>query len=335
MKRKGYLYEQIISMDNLRLAVKEARRRHTKNPAVLRFEARQDELLERLHEQLANQTFTPSAYSTFTMTRPKERLIHRLPFYPDRIVHHALLNILEPIWTAKLPPNMFCCVKGKGIHGGQRCMERIMRSPAPRLYCLKVDIRKFYPSVEHQALKAAIRRTIKCPATLALLDRIIDGINGTPDPLRPSEQVHGRGLAIGNGLSPTLANLLIAPLIRRANALGLLSVCYADDVAFFAPSKEVLRSYLPALRGELAALHLSLKPNWQIFPVAADFYCRQGRGVDMLGYVFFRRHTRLRKGIKRSIRRAHIRGNLAAMAAVCGWASHCPSRHFMKSLTPK
>lgn len=114
---------------------------------------------------------------------------------PDRILHHAIMNILEPIWVSVFTKDTYSCIKGRGIHGAMRNVKRAIKDRENARYCLKIDIRKFYPSIDHDVLKAIIRRKIKCKDTLALLDTIIDSTDGVP---------------IGNYLSQYFANLMLA-----------------------------------------------------------------------------------------------------------------------------
>ena len=100
MKRIGNLYEKIISLDNLRLADEKARRGKLRSYGVLLHDKNREANILALHETLKNRTFKNSEYSTFTIYEPKERIIFRLPYYPDRILHHAIMNILEPIWVS-------------------------------------------------------------------------------------------------------------------------------------------------------------------------------------------------------------------------------------------
>ena len=195
MKRIGNLYEKIISLDNLRLADEKARRGKLRSYGVLLHDKNREANILALHETLKNRTFKNSEYSTFTIYEPKERIIFRLPYYPDRILHHAIMNILEPIWVSVFTKDTYSCIKGRGIHGAMRNVKRAIKDRENARYCLKIDIRKFYPSIDHDVLKAIIRRKIKCKDTLALLDTIIDSTDGVP---------------IGNYLSQYFANLMLA-----------------------------------------------------------------------------------------------------------------------------
>ncbi len=147
-----------------------------------------------LHNLLATKTYTNSPYSTFTIFEPKERLIFRLPYFPDRIVHHAVMNILEPIFIANFTADTYSCIKGKGIHAASYALRRQLKDVPGTTYCLKLDIKKFYPNIDHEVLKALLRRKIKDKDLLWLLDLIIDSADGLP---------------IGNYLSQYFANFYL------------------------------------------------------------------------------------------------------------------------------
>lgn len=344
MKRIGDLYEKIISLENLREAEAKARRGKTSTYGVRVFDRDPEGNLRALHEALRTKTFKTSEYSVFTIHEPKERLIYRLPYYPDRIVHHAVMNVLEPIWVSVFPYNTYSCIKRRGIEAARKRVVKILSDRDNSRYCLKIDIRKFYPSVRHDVIKAIYRRKIKCADTLRLLDGIVDSVNGAPDPLSPEKVCDGRSIPIGNYLSQYFANLTLAYTLHRVNSLypQVKGVLYADDGCFFAADKAVLRDLLSFLRIELAKIDLQLKGNYQIFPVASAHSDRHGRGVDFLGYVFYHEHTRLRKSIKRNycrrVARLNRRNPTAAeyKQAVCswlGWIKYSNSEHLLKSTT--
>ena len=123
-----------------------------------------------LHEALLTKTYRTSPYDVFKVYEPKERLIYRLPYFPDRIVHHAIMNVLEPIWVSVFTHNTFSCVKKRGIEGCARSVERHIRKYAGKpLFILKIDLTKFYPLMPHATIKRAIRWKIKDKNLLWLL----------------------------------------------------------------------------------------------------------------------------------------------------------------------
>ncbi len=345
MKRIGNLYEKIISMDNLRRAESKARRGKVHSYGVRVFDRDPEGKLLALHEALLTKTFKTSPYEVFTVREPKERLIYRLPYYPDRIVHHAVMNILEPIWVSVFPYNTYSCIKHRGIEAARKRVRKILSDPVNSRYCLKIDIHKFYPSILHRVAKMIYRKKIKCPDTLWLLDGIVDSVNGAPDPLNPDGVCDGRSIPIGNYISQYLANLVLSYLLHLINSKWpqVKGVVYADDGSFFAADKETLHALLKFIDEGLREVGLSLKGNYQIFPVAANRYDKHGRGVDFLGYVFYRDHTRIRKSIKknfcRRVSRLYKRKTPLSPAdfktAVCswlGWVKYSDSEHLLKTI---
>lgn len=329
MKRIGNLYEKIISLDNLRLADEKARRGKLRSYGVLLHDKNREANILALHETLKNRTFKNSEYSTFTIYEPKERIIFRLPYYPDRIPHHAIMNILEPIWVSVFTKDTYSCIKGRGIHGAMRNVKRAIKDRENARYCLKIDIRKFYPSIDHDVLKAIIRRKIKCKDTLALLDTIIDSTDGVP---------------IGNYLSQYFANLMLAYFdhwIKEEKRVRYY-FRYADDMVFLASTKEELHILLADIKKYLAALKLTLKGNEQIFPIAENRADKHGRGLDFVGFVFYHNQTLMRKSIKqnfcRMAARLNKKLNISArdykqkLCSWYGWAKVSNSKHLLKTI---
>lgn len=116
MKRYNNLFDKIVSLDNLYLADKKARRNKSNRKDIKEFDQNKEESLKKLQQDLINGTYKTSEYNTFIIREPKERLIFRLPYYPDRIVHHAVMNIMEPIWVSIFIKDTYSCIKHRGIH---------------------------------------------------------------------------------------------------------------------------------------------------------------------------------------------------------------------------
>ena len=317
MKRYGNLYDTIISVDNLRLADEKARKGKGKSYGVRIFDKDKENNLQRLHNVLASGEFRTSKYSTFFVYEPKEREIYRLPYYPDRILHHAIMNILEKIWVSTMTADTYACVKKRGIH---KCAKKIKHDLKGEkdIYCLKTDIRKFYPSIDHTVLKSVVRRKIKDKRLLKLLDEIIDSTDGVP---------------IGNYLSQYFANIYLSELDHTIKEQFHIKYYYryADDTVILSHSKEELHSVEKFMKEYLSGMKLTLKDNWRIFPVAKNVNDNTGCGIDFMGYVFYLEHTRLRKTIKKNfikqaikVGRHHITPELIRTydSAWNGWCKH-------------
>lgn len=174
MKRLGNLYDQICSIENLRLADEKARRRKLRSYGVQRHDKNRDENLLRLQEMLLTQTYKTSQYDVFTIYEPKERQIFRLPYFPDRITHHAIMNVLEPIWVSVFTNDTYSCIKNRGIHAAAKRVKYDLKTdPEGTIYCLKIDVRKFYPSIDHDILKQVIRRKIRINACFGYLTKLL------------------------------------------------------------------------------------------------------------------------------------------------------------------
>lgn len=322
MKRLNNLYDKILSIDNLLMADEIARKGKSKQPGIIEFDKNRDQNIADIYRDLVNQSYKTSEYTIFTVYEKKERVIYRLPFR-DRVVHHAIMNVLEPMFVATFTADTYACIKGRGIHAAVQSVKNALNDSKGTKYCMKLDIRKFYPSIDHGILKQLLSKKIKDNELLNLLDGIIDSADGLP---------------IGNYLSQYFANFYLSYFDHWLKELIGVPYYwrYADDLVFLSDSKEKLHQLLSKITDYLSNnLHLQVKGNYQIFPVAS-------RGIDFLGYVIFHTHTRLRKTIKVSFARAVARGNRmidqrkirASLASYGGWAKHCNSKHLLKKLMP-
>lgn len=325
MKKIGNLYEKICNIDNLYLADTKAGKGKSIMYDVIRHRRHQKDNLKKLHELLQNGNLVTSEYTTFKIFDPKEREIYRLPYYPDRIVHHAIMNILEPVFVSIFTKDTYSCIKGRGIHGVVKNIRKALSDVENSQYCLKLDLRKFYPSINHNILKAIIRRKIKDKRLLVLLDNIIDSAPGLP---------------IGNYLSQYFANLYLAYFDHWVKEILKVRYYfrYADDIVILNADKRTLHNIFFEIRNYLwDNLRLEVKRNWQVFPV-------DSRGIDFVGYVFYHTHVKMRKRIKKRLccnvarlRKTNIKEKdfLQSISPWIGWAKHCNSRHLLKKLEIK
>lgn len=321
MKRIGNIFKDICTLDNLHLAYTKARKGKGRRYGVRLFKKNLEVNLQQLQRELIEGTYRTSEYDVFTILDPKERIVYRLPFR-DRVVHHAIMNLLEPIWVSVFITNSYACIKGRGIHGVVRHIKRDLKDADGTAYCLKLDIRKFYPSIDHDVMKQIIRRKIKDVRLLYLLDEIIDSAPGVP---------------IGNYLSQFFANLYLSYFDHWLKEEKRVKYYYryADDIVILGPNKEYLHGLFTDIDTYLRdRLRLEVKGNYQVFPVDA-------RGIDFVGYVFRHTHILMRKSIKKRFCRKAAslnKKNLTAreyrqrIAPWLGWAKHCNSKHLLKTV---
>lgn len=321
MKRIGNLYDAIYTLDNLYLAYEKARKGKAKSYGVIHFEKKLDENILKIQTELAQETYKTSEYEVFTIYEPKERVIYRLPF-SDRVIHHAIMNILEKIWVSVLISHTYSCIKGRGIHGLLKHLKRDLKDSESTKYCLKMDIKKFYPSIDHEVMKHIVRKKIKDTRLLNLLDGIIDSAPGLP---------------IGNYLSQFLANIYLNHFDHWLKEEKQVKYYYryCDDMVILGSDKDSLRDLLKDIDAYLRKeLRLKLKDNYQIFPVEA-------RGIDFVGYVFYHTHILLRKSIKKNFCRRVAKLNKKDIGVteykkgICswiGWAKHCNSINLIKNI---
>lgn len=286
MRRHGCLWPMITDIENIRLAFKKAAVRKTTQKYVIKTKANLDERLENIRLALVNKTFTTSKYFEKTVYEPKERVIYILPFYMDRIVQHALMNLLVPIWDKIFIHDSYACRENKGIHAGSlRAMEFVRRNK----YVLKCDISKFYPSVDQDILMEIIKRKIKCPDTLWLIENIVRSFPG------------GKNVPIGNYTSQWFGNLYLNEvdqyvkhvMQKKFGKIDYLRYC--DDFCLFHNDKTKLkecRDLLTKFIDEKLKLNFS---KCDVFPVS--------RGVDFLGYRHFDNYILLRKRTTKRVRR--------------------------------
>lgn len=325
MKRYNNLYNKICSMDNLILAHEKARKGKSFYKEVQMVNEDTDYFLSLIQEMLLNKSFKNSKYEKIVRKTDngKIREILKLPYFPDRIIHHAIMNIVEPIWFKTLIRDTYSSIKGRGIHDGVNRLKKALRDKEGTKYCLKIDIEKFYPSIDNDILKKIIRKKIKDLDLLWLLDLIIDSTKGVP---------------IGNYLSQYFANIFLNPLDHWLKEEKKVKYYYryCDDLVILSNDKNYLSNLFREIKAYLVNYKLRIKKNWQIFPTKI-------RGIDFLGYRFFGDFTLVRKSIsKRMISKiSMIKKNweslseieiISSIMSYLGWLKFANSRTLMNKL---
>jgi len=332
MKRTGSLHEKICDFENIFNAYLKARRLKRYRSEVLEFSKNLEENLIIIYNELYYMTYKTSKYFEFTVYDPKKRKILALPF-KDRVVHHAINNIIEPIFDATFIYDSYACRKGKGTIAGMKRLRKFMDSilsKYDRVYYLKADVEKYFYSIDHDILKKLIRRKIKCAKTLALLDEIIES---TGDKV---------GIPIGNLTSQLFANIYLNYLDHKIkDDWGVkYYVRYMDDFIILHHDKTYLKDLLEDIKIVLSGLRLNLNHKTRIDVV--------NKGIDFLGFRLFPNYTILRKRIYRKNMRKfkkfselYEKGEMGleeinqSIQSFLGLCKHCQSYHARKNVFNK
>jgi len=325
------MYNQLCSWDNLLCAFHKASRGKRGHPPVAAFEYRLEDNLLQLQRELQDQTYHPGAYTSFYIHDPKRRLISAAPFR-DRVVHHALCNLIEPLFERAFLADSYANRVGKGTH---RALDRAQQCARRYRYVLACDIRQFFPSIDHAILRAILSRKIDDPNTLWLIDQILTSGSGVLSEeyamvYFPGDDLFAilrpRGLPIGNLTSQFWANCYLNPcdhFIKRELRCHAY-VRYVDDLLLFADDKATLWRWRAALIERLANLRLTLHSSAHPRPV--------NEGIPFLGFTIFPQHRRLKaqRGIAfvrrfRRLQRNYAAGQISrdqVTASVRGWVNH-------------
>lgn len=279
MKRYGGLYERLLDHDNLTAAVLASARRKRHRAPVARCLSDVDGTAERIGEIIRSgfAATPPTVRVIYDARRCKERTICCPRYYPDQIIHHALMQVLIPCVMRGMSDHCMASVPGRGEHlAVKRAARWLEQDRRGTRYCYQFDVRHFYQSINHGLLKARLRRLVKDERFLSVLFAVIDGYPGD-------------GLPIGFYTSQWLANLFLQDLDHLiSERLGAAHfVRYMDDVIVFGPNKRKLHRARREIEAHLRSIGLSVKPNWQVYRMAC-------RPVEFLGFQLRRGHTKLR-----------------------------------------
>lgn len=311
MKKIGNLYDKIISLDNLKLAETKARKGKIKQSGVILFDKDPESNLVNLHQILLNNEYKTSNYHIFKLYDGKERVIYRLPYYPDRIVHHSIMNILKPIFVSCFTKDTYSCIKGRGIHKALNNLNIALKDNNYNKYCLKLDIKKFYPNVNHTILKQLLSKKFKDVKLLNILYEIIDSAEGLP---------------IGNYLSQFLANFYLTYFDHYLKEVLKVKYYfrYCDDIVIIHNDKDYLHNLKLQIEEYLnTELKLEIKDNYQVFSTEI-------RGIDFLGYKSFPDYILIRKDIKlRFIKMLKYNKNIKSIASYYGWLIHANTKNLL------
>jgi hypothetical protein len=325
------MYAALCSWQNLYLAYRKAAKGKRGKVPAASFEYHLEDNLIALQRELLAQSYRPGAYHSFYIHEPKRRLISAAPFR-DRVVHHALCNLIEPRFERSFIRDSYANRVGKGTH---RALDRFQAFARRYRYVLQCDVEQFFPAVDHAILRGILRRKVSDPRVLWLIDQVLGsgvGVLSEEYALRyfPGDDLWAalrpRGLPIGNLTSQFWANCYLNPfdhfVKRELRCPAYLR--YVDDFALFADDKAVLWQWRRALVERLARFRLTIHGGAHPRPVT--------EGAPFLGFVLFphRRALKRRKGLHfqrrlRALVRRYQKGEIGLeeiTASVAGWVNH-------------
>lgn len=288
MKRYGNIYPKIYEYQNLQQAHHNARKGKSFYSEVQMVNTNEKHYLTLLQDMLINKTYKTSKYHIFKIKdKGKEREIYKLPYFPDRICHWAIMQQIEFIFLNTFTNFTCASIPNRGIHYALQLLNKYLKDIEGTKYCLKIDIKKFFPNINHNILKKLLRRKIKDNDLLWLLDEIIDSIDGDI------------GVPIGNYLSQYFANFYLAYFdhwLKEEKKVRYV-IRYMDDIVCLHQSKEFLHQLQKDIDNYLNDnLMLKIKENWQVFPTTI-------RGIDFVGYRHFGNYILLRKSTAKNMKR--------------------------------
>lgn len=290
MKRYNHLFNKIATFNNFDKAYTKASKNKQHYTEVKQINKSRFRYIGKLYRDVKTKRYKVGKYTIYDLwSGGKIREIYRLPMR-DRIVQHAIMMYLEPIFRANFIANTFQSIKGRGTHLCLHKVKQAIKDVEHTTYCLKLDIKKCYPSLDKEILKEKIAKMFKDKDLIELLYVIIDSCE--------------KGVPIGNYTSQYFNNYYFSSLDHYCKEVLHIKYYfrYCDDIVILNESKEKLRYYYEQINLFISALNVELKDNWQIFPV-------DKHGIDFVGYIIYRDKIRLRKSTKMNFIKACKRIN--------------------------
>ncbi len=329
MKTIKSIYDKICSVENILAAIKKASAEKRNRTEVRRVMADVPAHAKAISEMLISQSYVPCKYTEKIIkegSSGKERKIAKIAFFPDQIIHWAIILQLQPAMLKSSYRYSCGCMPGRGVHYGKKAVEKWIKNDYKHTkYIAKLDIRKFYPSVSHAIMKQAFRRVTSDKRLLPVLDAIVDS--------------YSPGLPIGYLTSQWFGNLLLQRLdyFVKQRLQVKYYIRYMDDMILFGSSKKRLHRAVLGISDRLSGIGLSLKKSWQVFPI-------KSRPLDFMGFRFYREKTILRKSLLYRIARTASKiskmtpvmaHKAAAMLSYMGWIRRSQSHNvYVKRIKP-
>jgi RNA-directed DNA polymerase len=329
MKRIGFIFDKVCSIENIIEAISRSSIGKRNKKYVKRILDSSEYFVTEIRKMLVNQSYIPSPYTIKVIldgSSNKERTIYKPRYYPDQIIHWALMLQLHELFKGGMYEYTCGSVPGRGTSYGQKALRKWLDGDYKGTkYCLKMDISKFYPSIDASILKKMLRKHIKDNKCLWLIDSIIDS--------------NAQGLPIGNYTSQWLSNFFLQELdhlIKEKFGVKYY-LRYVDDMVILGSNKRKLHRVRKLIDEYLSSINLTMKNDWQVFLITT-------RAIDFLGLRFFRNKTILRKRNSLRIRRRIIKihkkevmtlQDACAIVSYWGWIKRCNSyRFYNKHIKP-
>lgn len=320
MKTYKHLWEKFISPENFDLAARKAIRSKKSKRSVKKFLAHREEYLEKLRHDLIMGTYKTSPYKTFTIFEPKKRIIYKLPLYPDHVLHHALINILGPIWRNSFINDSYACIPGRGLLGAS---QRTMRFMKRNKYVLQCDIRKFFPSINHAVMMDVLQHKIHDRRLLRVLDEIVWSVGGDTN------------LPIGNLTSQWMGNVYLNELDHfvKEKLRWRDYIRYCDDFCLYGNDKSELHRAAKEIEN---FIHEKLN---MVFSKAVVRRTRDG--VSFIGYRHFKDFILIRKKTSFRLKKRILNiakhhdfnsKSIGQLAAAFGWTKWCNCYHYKQDI---
>ena len=316
--RNENIFEEISSLENLLLAWERFRKGKRKRADVMIFERRLEDNLFEIRDELASGSYRHGAYEPFTVHDPKQRTIHKAQV-KDRVVHQAVVNIIEPLFDTQFIYDSYSCRVGKGTHAAVKRLQgfflQASKNYTHTVYAVKCDARKFFASINHERLLRLLARRITDPQTMRLSRNIIESFSVTL----------GVGVPLGNLTSQLFANIYLHELDRYIkHRLHIRHyVRYCDDFVMLTSSRlegfalvECVNTFLKEY------LYAELHPN--------KVHVRTwSQGIDFLGYILLPHAMVLRPS---TARRTIARVTATNMSSYLGLCAHADAHELSCSI---